>query len=110
MPATEDQLKGLVKLAERDRSLVVKVETEEVVKQLMGQVEQLNKQLVATMGQLSASFAKNCNHLITVVDDQTTQLGAQLGTGVTAVQAATSDMKADAALIQTKITVDFKEG
>ena len=39
-PATEDEVKALVKLAERDRPLVLKVRTEAVVEQIMGKTEE----------------------------------------------------------------------
>ena len=39
LSATENQVKDLVKLAERDRPLEVKVRTKEVVEQLVGKVE-----------------------------------------------------------------------
>ena len=110
LPATETQVKDLVKLAARDRPLEVKVETEEVVKQLVGQMEHLTKQLVATMGELTEGFARNGGLLGTLVDNQTAILKHELGAGVAAVRGATAEMKAGAALIQTKITVDFKQG
>ena len=110
MPATEDQVKGLVKLAERDRPLLVNVQTEEVVKQLVGQVEELHKQLVATMQQLSTTYLANSEKLIKLVDDRTDYLRDELALGVKGVKAATDDMKAGAALIPSKITVDFAQG
>ena len=110
LPATEDQVKGLVKLAERDRPLVVKVETETVVAQLVGQVEELNKQLVATMQQLSTTYLAKSEKLTKLVDDRTDYLRDELKLGVKDVQAATTDMKAGAALIPSKITVDFAQG
>ena len=110
MPATEDQVKGLVKLAERDRPLVVKVETEAVVQQLAGRVQELNKEHVATMEQLSERFAKNGNLLGQIVDNQTVILKNELELGVKAVKAATVDMNAGAARISSKITVDFAQG
>ena len=110
LPATEDQVKGLVKLAERDRPLLVKVETEAVVQQLAGRVQELNKGHVATMEQLSERFAKNGNLLGQIVDDQTAILKHELELGVKAVKAATVDMNAGAARIPSKITVDFAQG
>lgn len=108
--ATADEVKGLVKLAERDRPLVLNVETEVVVAQLVGQVEELNKQLVATMQQLSTTYLANSEKLIKLVDDRTDYLGVELKLGVKAVQAATVDMTAGAARIPSKITVDFAQG
>ena len=99
MPATEDQVKGLVKLAERNRPLVLQVKTEAVVEQLVGKVEPL-----------TAAFVTKCNELLKLLDERTKYLAAQLATSVGGVQAATAHMKAGAALIQTKITVDFKQG
>ena len=99
LPATEDQVKGLVKLAERDRPLEVKVETEEVVKQLVGKVEQL-----------TAAYLAKSDKLIQLVDDRTDYLTEQLKAGVGAVQTASADMKAGAKLIPSKMTVDFKQG
>lgn len=110
LPATEDQVKGLVKLAERDRPLEVKVKTEEVVAQLVGQVEQLNKQHVATMKQVSEGFAKSGRLIGEMVDNQTAILKGGLELGVKDVQAATADMKAVAGLIPSKMPVDFKQG
>ena len=110
LPATADEVKGLVKLAERDRPLVVKVETEAVVQQLAGRVQELNKEHVATMEQLSERFAKNGNLLGQIVDNQTVILKNELELGVKAVKAATVDMNAGAARISSKITVDFAQG
>lgn len=109
-PATEDEVKALVKLAERDRPLVVKVTTEEVVAQLVGQMEQLNKQLVATLVELGKTFLESRNRLVDLVDDRTNYLRDELALGVKDVKAATDDMKAGAARIPSKMTVDFKQG
>ena len=97
LPATEDQVKGLVKLAERDRPLEVKVETEEVVKQLVGKVEQL-----------TAAYLAKSDKLIQLVDDRTDYLTEQLKVGVVAVQTATADMKAGAKLIPSSVPVKGK--
>jgi hypothetical protein len=114
LPATEDQVKGLVKLAERDRPLLVNVQTEEVVTALVGQVVHLTEQLVATMGELSKTFLGRSNKLVDLVDNRTDYLTKTLetsvATGVKAVNAATADMKAVAGGIPSKITVDFEQG
>ena len=43
LPATEDQVQALVKLAERDRPLTLNVDSEAVAAQLVGKVEQQAK-------------------------------------------------------------------
>ena len=43
LPATEDQVQALVKLAERDRPLTLHVNSEAVAAQLVGKVEQQAK-------------------------------------------------------------------
>ena len=63
LPATENQVKDLVKLAERDRPLEVKVKTKEVVEQLVGKVEQLTE-----------AFLVKCDQLIKLVDGRTDYL------------------------------------
>ena len=97
LPATEDQVKDLVKLAERDRPLEVKVETEEVVKQLVGKVEQL-----------TAAYLAKSDKLIELVDDRTDYLTEQLKAGVEAVQLATAEMKAVVKVIPGSVPVTGK--
>lgn len=94
LPATEEQVKSLVKLAERDRPLEVHVRTEEVVEQLVGKVEQL-----------TAAFLAKCDRLIGLVDERTDYLAKQLQAGVAAAQVATAEMHAGAKLIPRSVAV-----
>ena len=92
--ATEDQVKALQKMAERDRPLVVNVETAAVVEQLMGKVEQ-QRQAFEAAGDL----------LIKLVDNRTDCLNKELTAQVAAVQQATAAMTAGAKLIPSSVAV-----
>ena len=96
-PATEKQVKDLADLAARDRPLVVQVETEEVVAQLVGKVEQL-----------TAAYLAKSDKLIELVDDRTDYLTEQLKAGVEAVQLATAEMKAVVKVIPGSVPVTGK--
>jgi hypothetical protein len=56
LPATEDQIKALVTLAERERPLTLSVNSEAVAKLLMGKVEQQTK-----------AFEEVCDRVIRLV-------------------------------------------
>jgi len=95
-PATEDQVKALVQLAERDRPLTLHVNSEAVAKQLVGKVEQQAK-----------AFQAGCDKLITLVDDRTDYLTEQLTARLAAVQAAEADLAATAQRIPREVGVNW---
>jgi soluble cytochrome b562 len=95
-PATEDQVKALVQLAERDRPLTLHVNSEAVAKQLVGQVEQQAK-----------AFQAGCDKLITLVDDRTDYLTEQLTARLAAVQAAEAGLAATAQRIPREVGVNW---
>ena len=76
-PATEDEVKALVKLAERDRPLVVQVETAEVVEQIMGKT-----------GESVAKFQSLYNQFLLRLEAQAKALKQDLATQATAMQTA----------------------
>ena len=76
-PATEDEVKALVKLAERDRPLVVQVETAEVVEQIMGKT-----------GESVAKFQSLYNEFFRLLEAQAKALKQDLATQATAMQTA----------------------
>ena len=77
LPATADEVKGLVKLAERDRPLVVKVTTEAVVEQIMGKT-----------GESVAKFQSLYNQFLLLLEAQAKALKQDLATQATAMQTA----------------------
>jgi soluble cytochrome b562 len=95
-PATEDQVKALVQLAERDRPLTLHVNSEAVAKQLVGKVEQQAK-----------AFQAGCEKLITLVDDRTDYLNEQLTARLAAVQAAEAGLAATAQRIPREVGVNW---
>ena len=95
-PATEDQVKALVQLAERDRPLTLHVNSEAVAKQLVGKVEQQAK-----------AFQAGCDKLLTLVDDRTNYLNEQLTARLAAVQAAEAGLAATAQRIPREVGVNW---
>ena len=97
-PATEDQVKALVQLAERDRPLVLTVNSEAVAQQLVGKVEQQAK-----------AFQAGCDKLITLVDDRTDYLTEQLTARLAAVQAAEAKLAAAVQQIPRSVPLNVFE-
>jgi soluble cytochrome b562 len=96
LPATEDQVQALVKLAERDRPLTLNVNSEAVAAQLVGKVEQQAK-----------TFQAGCDKLITLVDDRTDYLTEQLTARLAAVQAAEAGLAATVQRIPREVGVNW---
>ena len=88
-PATEDEVKALVKLAERDRPLVLNVRTEAVVEQIMGKT-----------GESVAKFQSLYNQFLLTLEAQATALKQELATQATAMQTAARDTMAAAVAMQ----------
>jgi hypothetical protein len=97
-PATEDQVKALVQLAERDRPLVLTVNSEAVAQQLVGKVEQQAK-----------AFQAGCDKLIMLVDDRTDYLTEQLTARLAAVQAAEAKLAATVQQIPRSVPLNVFE-
>jgi uncharacterized protein YbjT (DUF2867 family) len=95
LPATEDQVKALVKLAERDRPLTLNVNSEAVAKQLVGQVDK-QAQVFQTTGY----------ELIKYLDDRQKTMSAALDKGVAAVQAAEAKLQASAQQIPCSVPLN----
>ena len=98
LPATEDQVKALVKLAERDRPLTLNVNSEAVAKQLLGQVDK-QAQVFQTTGY----------ELIKYLDDRQKTMSAVLDRGVAAVQAAEARLQASAQQIPRSVPLNVLE-
>jgi len=98
LPATEDQVKALVKLAERDRPLTLNVNSEAVAKQLVGQVDK-QAQVFQTTGY----------ELIKYLDDRQKAMTAALDKGVAAVQAAEAKLQASAQQIPRSVPLNVFE-
>ncbi len=96
LPATEDQVQALVKLAERERPLTLNVNSEAVAAQLVGKVEQQAK-----------TFQAGCDKLITLVDDRTDYLTEQLTARLAAVQAAEAGLAATVQCIPREVGVNW---
>jgi hypothetical protein len=94
-PATEDQVKELVKLAERERPLTLNVNSQAVATLLLGQVDEQAKR-----------FQLGCNRLITLVDDRTNYLAEQLAARLAAVQAAEANLAVAAQRIPRSVPLD----
>ena len=93
LPATADEVKGLVKLAERDRPLVVKVTTEAVVEQIMGKT-----------GESVAKFQSLYNQFLLLLEAQAKALKQDLATQATAMQTAAK--AGEAAAVAVKASAD----
>ena len=98
LPATEDQVKALVKLAERDRPLTLNVNSQAVATLLLGQVDQQAQRLQA-----------GADQLIKLVDDRTDYLVEQLTARLAAVQAAEASLAAAAQCIPRSVPLNVFE-
>jgi hypothetical protein len=97
LPATEDQVKELVKLAERDRPLTVKVNSAVVAKQLVGQVEG-HVQVFQTTGY----------QLINYLDERLKDMTGVLDQRLAAIKAAETSLQAAAQRIPQQVKVDWR--
>jgi hypothetical protein len=97
LAATEDQVKELVKLAERDRPLTIKVNSEAVAKQLVGQVEEQAKVFQTTGYQL-----------INYLDERLKDMTGVLDQRLAAVKAAETSLQAAAQRIPRQVQVDWR--
>jgi hypothetical protein len=95
LPATEDQVKTLLTMAERDRPLTLNVNSQAVATLLLGQVDEQAKR-----------FQLGCNRLITLVDDRTDYLIEQLAARLAAVQAAEASLAAAVQQIPRSVPLD----
>lgn len=95
LPATEDQVEALVKLAERDRPYTLNVHSEDVAKLLLGQVDQQAK-----------VFQTTGYELINYLDDRQKAMTAALNKGVAAVQAAEAKLQTSAQQIPRSVPLD----
>ncbi len=98
LPATEDQVQALVKLAERDRPLTLNMNSEAVAKQLVGQVEQQAKVFQATGYEL-----------VSYLDNRQRAMTAALDKGVAAVQAAEAQLQASVQQIPRSVPLNVLE-
>jgi len=98
LPATEDQVKALVKLAERDRPLTLNVNSQAVATLLLGQVDK-QAQVFQTTGY----------ELIKYLDDRQQVMTAALDKGVAAVQAAEARLQASAQQIPRSVPLNVLE-
>jgi hypothetical protein len=96
LPATEDQIKALVTLAERDRPLTLSVNSEAVAKLIVGRVEQQAK-----------AFEAVCDSLIKLVDDRTDYLNEQLTAQVAALQRTETKLAATIQRIPSEVAVNW---
>jgi hypothetical protein len=98
LPATKDQVEALVKLAERDRPLVLNVNSEAVAKQLIGKVDQQAK-----------AFQDTGYQLINYLDDRQKALTTALDERVAALKAAEASLQATAQQIPRSIPLNVFE-
>jgi len=98
LPATEDQVKELVKLAERERPLTLNVNSQAVATLLLGQVDQQAQRWQA-----------GADKLIKLVDDRTDYLVEQLTARLAAVQAAEASLAAAAQRIPRSVPLNVLE-
>jgi hypothetical protein len=98
LPATEDQVQALVKLAERDRPLTLKVNSEAVAQQLVGKVEQQAK-----------LFRDTGNELITYLDNRQRLLTSALDERVAALKAAEVSLQATTQRIPRQVPLNVFE-
>lgn len=98
LPATEDQVKALLTLAERDRPLTLNVNSQAVATLLLGQVDAQAQRI-----QLGA------DKLIKLVDDRTDYLVEQLTARLAAVQAAEASLTAAAQRIPRSVPLNVFE-
>ncbi|WP_147320855.1 hypothetical protein [Hymenobacter lapidiphilus] len=97
LPATEDQVKALVTLAERDRPLTLSVNSEAVAKLLMGKVDQQTK-----------AFEEVCTKLIRLVDDRTDYLNEQLTAKLVGLQQAQTKLAVTIQDIPREVAVNWR--
>ena len=97
LPATEDQIKELVKLAERDRPLKLNVNSEAVAKQLVGKVEGYAEVFQATGYQL-----------INFLDERLKNMTGALDQRLAAIKAAETSLLAAAQRIPQPVKVDWR--
>jgi len=95
LPATEDQVQALVKLAERDRPLTLNVNSDAVAAQLVGKVEQQAK-----------VFQDTGYQLINYLDDRQKALTRALDERVAALKAAEASLQATAQGIPRQVPLD----
>ena len=98
LPATEDQVKALLTLAERERPLTLNVNSQAVATLLLGQVDQQAQRLQA-----------GADKLIKLVDDRTDYLVEQLTARLAAVQAAEAGLAAAAQRIPRSVPLNVFE-
>ncbi|WP_345114904.1 hypothetical protein, partial [Hymenobacter algoricola] len=98
LPATEDQVQALVKLAERDRPLTLNVNSEAVATQLVGKVEQQAK-----------VFQDTGYKLINYLDDRQKVMTTALDERVAALKAAEASLQATAQRIPRQVPLDVFE-
>jgi len=98
LPATEDQVKALLAVAERDRPLTVNVNSQAVATLLLGQVDKQAQVFQAT-GQA----------LIAHLDYRQQVMTAALDKGVAAVQAAEAQLQASAQQIPRSVPLNVFE-
>lgn len=95
LPATEDQVKALLAVAERERPLSVTVNSQAVATLLLGQVDQHAQEFHAT------GFA-----LLTHLDERQQAITAALNQGVAAVQAVEAQLQASARQIPPSVPLN----
>jgi hypothetical protein len=95
LPATEDQVKALLTVAERDRPLTLNVNSQAVATLLLGQVDQQAK-----------VFQDTGYKLINYLDDRQQAMSVALDKGVAAVQAAEAKLQASAQQIPRSVPLN----
>jgi hypothetical protein len=95
VPATEDQIKALVALAERERPVQVKINSEAVAKHLVGKV-----------ADQAAVIQSTGYEIIHLLDDRQKAITAALNQGVAAVQAAEAKLQASAQQIPSSLPLN----
>jgi exonuclease VII large subunit len=98
LPATEEQVKALLTLAERERPLTLNVNSQAVATLLLGQVDQQAQRLQT-----------GANKLIKLVDDRTDYLVEQLTARLAAVQAAEASLAAAVQRIPRSVPLNVFE-
>lgn len=98
LPATEDQVQALVKLAERDRPLTLNVNSEAVAKQLIGKVDQQAK-----------VFQEAGYELIHFLDDRQKAMTTALDERLAALKVAEASLQATAQRIPKQVPLNVFE-
>ena len=96
LPATQDQVKDLVQVAERDRPLMLNVDSQAVATLMLGQVDEQAKRLQT-----------GSDKLIKLVDDRTDYLVEQLTSRLEAVQAAEASLAAATQRIPREVQINW---